>query len=45
MLEAIIIIPRCGLWNPELFQWGSFAMLISAMIASGLRGNALVFFF
>jgi len=44
-LEASIIVPMCGLWNPEAARWESFFTLLSALIASGLTGSALVLFF
>jgi len=45
ILEASIIIPMCGLWNPEMPKWASFLTTLSALIASGLTGSSLILFF
>ena len=44
ILEASIVVPMCGLWNPVLSSWGSFFSLLSALIASGLTGSTIVLF-
>lgn len=45
IIEAAIVIPMCSLWNPEMPHWQSFFTLLSALIASGLTGSAVVLFF
>ena len=44
-VEASIVIPMCGLWNTDVPKWESFLTLLSALMAGGLTGSALVLFF
>jgi hypothetical protein len=44
VVEAIIMVPMCGLWNPSVSRWESFLMILSGLIVSGLTGNAMVLF-
>jgi ABC-type multidrug transport system permease subunit len=43
-IEACIVIPMCGLWNPAMARWESFFTFLGALIVSGLTGSALVLF-
>ena len=45
IVEALIVIPMCGLHNSSQPYWESFLTLLSALIASGLTGSVLVLFF
>jgi ABC-type multidrug transport system permease subunit len=43
-IEACIVIPMCGLWNPAMARWESFFTFLAALIVSGLTGSVLVLF-
>jgi hypothetical protein len=43
-IEACIVIPMCGLWNPAMARWESFFTFLGALIVSGLTGSVLVLF-
>jgi ABC-type multidrug transport system permease subunit len=43
-IEACIVVPMCGLWNPAMARWESFFTFLGALIVSGLTGSVLVLF-
>ena len=45
IVQAGICIPMCKLWNPSVEPWVSFLTTLSVVVASGLVGSNLVFFF
>jgi len=44
-VQSIIVIPMAGLWNDEVEDWITFFTFQSGLVASGLAGSTVVFFF